>query len=725
MSFTDLSNIAQQVPQQRPQLTLQQQQDLQAQSPPDPRSFQPLPPTNLPSRAFQQTASIAGVDPTRTNEAADLENTGAAAQEKKPEDQETAWTPPLFVPSVYRKPTDNRGASGWGQDWPPNTMALAYPGLAPGPDMPSPKESYDETKQAGAFLGRFGAPSYAEPAQQMSFLATPLAAILDAFSHGKFSQNYTAAALRGIYIQQAQMQMAQGQYLQQHQQFLLEAGSILNQITPATTAQEMTQIENQLRDFLHRTGHDYLMGLLNNHDIRGVVNHLNMEDQQYRRILGANTQLKKSLGTESNADTMRSWGYEGGGLGGGGALGADLPAQRTAPEAPQTDATGAGPYPQPPPGSFNAELAQRYGLSPRALQAVDQRFNGTEPEGYADLNKSGAEGAALHDRIAQGVMAKQARADQIVSGAGTAPDKFAKLKQLSPEFGTRLEGYYNYSLDPLGEEAKAKGNLPHILAMLKQIDPDWDAGNYKLVHQLTDQKGDPQKLLTGAGNMNSAYLMTMAPLNRLQSEGKSIPRKWLENWAAGHVTGTPPEYAAIGNRLVAFEVEASRELSLTGTTRVSILNKLLEHVGPTASAEQIREVMQSEMAVAWRDANHYQDIWSSTTKRDGLIPGFTTNDFETLRAIVRQNTRTGHFPKGDDVPNEVSAVDQRGPVNPRYKDEPEPLSMEQIWKLQDLITRNAHSQDPAMQEWIAAAKAAIGPLQGITKRVPGVDPSGR
>jgi hypothetical protein len=216
--------------------------------------------------------------------------------------------------------------------------------------------------------------------------------------------------------------------------------------------------------------------------------------------------------------------------------------------------------------------------------------------------------------------------------------------------------------------------------------------------------------------MEQTYLGVMSDLNVIGD--KSIPRRVIEAAIARNITGVPPQYIGLYNKLVAYEVEASRVLSLTGPARVSILNKLLEGASSTMSPGQVISLMQSEMLSGWRTTNTFIDNWQSLTGKNTLPPPLRPHDYNILRAIVRQDPSTRKFP--EDAPDEVKAVNPKT-VDPKFKDQRPPLTMQQIFDLKDLIEQNAKNPNPEIQAELQRAREKIGPLIGLGRKVPGID----
>jgi hypothetical protein len=727
MSFTDLSQLAQSQ-QQPPQAPGQAAPGQDPTAAPDPRSFSPLSPTN-PVRTA--SAEVGG-----SGSLGDLEEQGKEAslepekEEKKAADEEQKpdFPPVTFPPSTYKPAAADRPPNEWGKPWPPVVMASLYPNIAPGPDIPAPHEMYDAIQSAAQNASVWAAPDVAKPSSDAAFLANPLVMLLNGLSHGKFNANFNAVGLNQLRARQFEIAERLDAATRNYQEHLQTYGTILYEeqhhiITPEEAKRRIEEYANLKQDhqtlqFLHKNG------------LRGVYENMSLQEAWYRQMLASNHQLKKVAGVDGDNEIARSWGYPGS-SGGGLLIDPDKLPGRTgaAPEAPVTPAApGAGEY-KIIPGSFD-ETLQQQGLTPRAIQAVHQRFNELTPEGWAAVEKGAEKGtpnaSKIYGQIGNGVMAMQNRANEIMAGPGTAQQKFQNLKNnVDLNFGSTLQGYWDYSLNADSDEAKAKGYNRQMKAWLKQLDPNWDSGNYKNLHEITEPKGDPQKLLGSVGILVQDYLNTMVNLNKI-GETKTIPRKWIENMMAGKVTGVPPEYAALHNNLVAFEATAARLLGQTGATRVAILNQLLSQIGPTASAAQIRGVLQNEMAAAWANYNKYQSTWSGYSKREGLVPGLDSENFKALRAIVKQDVNTGRFPKGEDVPNQVRAADQTGPVrkefqSEEYKDSHEPLTTQQYQALDDFVFAHQHDPDEETQRLVTKARVRMGPLLGLGRRIPQVD----
>jgi hypothetical protein len=90
-----------------------------------------------------------------------------------------------------------------------------------------------------------------------------------------------------------------------------------------------------------------------------------------------------------------------------------------------------------------------------------------------------------------------------------------------------------------------------------------------------------------------------------------------------------------------------------------------------------------------------------------------------LRAIVRQDTATGHFPK--DAPPQVRAADQTGPVRKEYKDRLEPLTMPEYFQLDDFVRKYRNDPRPEVQERVDKAIGRMGTSFGLGRKIPQID----
>lgn len=709
MSFTDLSNIAQQYGQQRPQPQPQpgqQPQDPNAPGgpPPDPRGFA-LSQTNPASRAFQQAAGIPNVDPTRSgNEAADLENTGAG--QKKP-DEEPQSEPIAFAPAIYRRPTDNRGPAGWGQEWSPVTMALAYPGLAPTADLPSPKEGYKETQQAGAYLARFAAPEVAGPAHEASLLASPLAALLDAFSKGMFSHNYTAAAMRGIQIRQAQMQMAQQQTVDAHRAFLMGVAPIFNKIAAGDP-----EGEQELRDYLQQHNHQYLIGMLNNHDVKGVANALDVEDQQMRRIWGAHTQISKATqGVQEEERAAAAYGHAAEG-GGGGFGSMNLPGRGGRQEQAQADTSTLS--------DFDKELMARSPgqLTPQDMEAAHRRLMGQNdvfpiPTGGPTDYRIAQQHAAL-DHQMRGIVGDQSY-DPNLGIQAAIDDKLRRLAGVDRGLPRVLNDMIQYRTDPKSEEGK------RWVALAQQLDQRYDPGNFANAHKWYDQNSNERKVVSRIADIPQSYLTVLDNLKNY-GEDDSVFQNKLQQFIAGTL-GNDDKFKIQFDALFDLDQHFQAVAALAGAPRVTPLMKQLENLGSSATPMQVRGVINVNLRSSNQILHNYQKDFEDSTHRHELLPGMNAHNQRVIRDLLRINTKTGEVPS--DAQPEVLAVGRSAKeARSDLKDEEKlpPLTMPQIWQLNDKYKEMAASDDPDLRAQAQEILRRIGPIIGITEHIPGVDP---
>jgi hypothetical protein len=656
MSFTDLASLArdrqqQQQPPPQPYQAPQPQGD-PAAGPPDPRSFTQS--ATNPASISNQVASLeaGGGIPAGLESNVDLGDV-AKTKDKTPDPNadtaDATYPPVVFAPSDYRRPAANRGPDEWGQT--PNAvrMAQAYPGLAPGPDMPQPREAYGEIRDSGHLLAQYAAPGAGQLYSQGSFLASPFAAILDAISQGKFSRNYTAAALRGLEIRQREMILKSEAAMEQHNQYLTNFGTLLKiaEMDPSRR-QEM---ERRVQDYIRVLQHPGLQAAYDARGLRGVAEWLNWEDAEMRRQLAATTQLRKVTDVDSE---QREWdamgGRSSGALSGGGALGID-PAQlpgRGGPEAPQTP-TKEQSDPTLQANEYEKRIMQGLGRPPSeswgVLQEARRRMNG-EPDlwehkrGGAPDNAIGQVQAILGhniDRIAAMPTPEGQNQEEF------ARQKLDDIRKNNPQTAEDIENLKNLRLDPASIQ-QAGGQRRHAITLAQQVYPGWNQGSYHQFHQVWNNANSRESQQLQAANRASTQMVILeAAINRLKiPEDSNIPTNVLNEWKTQGWT-SDPQFAALNEPLRSFAQETI--FMQTGRVNVTPVQQFLREAPLYGGKAQLRTLVRQAAIGGLHTMEQQIGVYHNQTGMSDTPPSMDQTALTIFSDFSRSNPNTGVFDK--------------------------------------------------------------------------------
>ncbi|HEY2530285.1 MAG TPA: hypothetical protein VGJ20_20505 [Xanthobacteraceae bacterium] len=680
MSFTDLASLAQ--TQQRPQPPPQgpQPQGDDPGQPPDPRSFSQSP-TN-PATVAAQVASIDAAG-TPGDERDDLGDLTKVDKPKTPDETaaDSAYPPVAFAPAIYRPPAANRGPEGWGQEWTPVKMAGSYPGVAPGPDMPSPAESYKELRDTGAALGRWGPPSVAEPASQGAFLMQPFVPILDALSKGNFSRNYSAAALRGLEIRREEGLQKSEQAWRNHQQILQGYGSIFK--LAADKAIPYEEATRRIEDYANQIGDQALIQELHRNGLRGAQGWLDWQDAFMRRQMAATTQLRKVAGEDRNQVELDALGGRRPGVGGGGAgaLGVDpnaLPG-RGGPDAPQTPAKEQS----EPESPYDQKIISDLGLPPDigkgVLRAARQRMNGedqdiaTTPGGQAD-NYIGQAQAALGANID--------RISRLQPQPGQDPDELSQqkleaIRQNNPGVATDIDNLKNLRIDPATFQV-AKGQRKRAVTLTSQIYPNWNQGMYHQFQTVWNKEDSRASLGVQALQRAASELVLLeAAVNRTPGgEDASIPANVMQEFKQHMFTGEN-DYAMMNEPLRTLATDTVVINNMGGRAAVTPVNQLLREAPLYASKRQFRALIHQIASQLDRVGDSVWNAYHTQTGMEGDPPSFgDPRAREIISYVAGQNPNTGKF--ADQAPAELKAIEPKTQARGLRPDQTyKPMSAEQ------------------------------------------------
>lgn len=685
MSYTDLAQMAQQQrPQPQPtwaqtvgaQPGMPPQQD-PAQLPPDPRSFSQAP-TNPAARSFQM-ANVEGGGgvPAGLETNQDL---GDATKQKEKQDQQQKETeeassetyPPVFFPTgPYVPPSPNRTADQWATKGHALSLAEEFPYVGPTPDMPTPYDSWTELVTSGKAVGMYGPDDAARYARQASFLASPIAAILDAFSKGTFSRNYSNAALRGIEIRAREAQLANEQSHRLVEGHLLGAADVfkrleLNFISPAQAEQELRQ---------HAWGNPALMTALNNHDLRGAYSYLQWLDAQYRRQLYAGHQLKKV--TDPNRDQNELDALGGRAVSptgeGAGGLGVD-PAKLPGPEGPTTPtapavSTETGTAEPATTEDFDKALGQKLGQPPDIaagiIREAHRAFNGQPIE--ESLNKQG-QAARL---IGQARMAIGANIDKTANApfdpnrdtAEQSEERLARITKYDPETGKFMLGLRNLQIDP-NDASVAGQNRQHAITLMTKLfpktatSPGWNRDMFHQFHAVwNNEQSNINKGLGALNRASSELTLLSAAINKLPGgEDQPIPLDYALWLKESKITGDA-HYAALNEPLRTLATDVVTVNNMGGRAAVTPVNQLLAEAPKYASKRQLRMLVHQIAGQLNNITGYTIDTYHNQTGLPGLPSALDEKSLPVIDAVARGNPNTGRYPAN--APAELKSIEPK------------------------------------------------------------------
>jgi hypothetical protein len=627
------------------------------------RGGQPMPPQPGPGIAFARLgptnpAQVAAIQPQIPQTPAPGEPAAEPGQDKKLASLDPgAAAAPAAVPdynanqpAVYRPPSPNRSPTELGDDWFPTKAAQTYPGIAPGPDMPTPQESYRVAADASNRMATWGSDQVSGAYSQSNLLMNPLAAIADAFSKGRFSQNFSAANLRGLQIQQYEALAALQRATELHQTELAGANRIAN-LEAAGLINQPTA-ERMMRDYLIQTGHQKYIPILDSHGIKGVWKLYQIEDAAWRQAHAGQVTLQKALDTDSNNATLRSWGFE---PGSGGT--ADMPGMtggpedKTAPGGPKTPAGSAPP--------LEGELATFNDLPPDAQNAAREIYNGNPVPGLTDLGKSGPGGAAAVDKINQMARALDSRVNRIAQyqKPGTDADELGQqkldaIKRTDAKRGALIEGLKNLTIDP--NDASLKGNArENAIVQTQQVFPGWNRNMFHQFSNVWNNGNSQENRQIEAGNRGTTQAVLLeAAINRIKiPEDSTIPANVWNEWKTQGYT-SDPQFAALNEPLRAFAGEMV--FLQTGRVNVTPVTQFLKEAPLHGGKAQLRTLLRQAMIGGMHTMEQKRGVFNRQTGLSGDPPAADPDAMMLYSVFARSNPNTGKFPK--DAPSELLSI---------------------------------------------------------------------
>ena len=694
MSFTDLSNIADQAAKLSPQRSQQPPpQEDPAKQAPDPKSFQPAPPTN-PVSALQTAVPPPQIPTGLRDEAKD------DAEADKP----GWWRAASGLVSNFMPATPDQDPGQWGQK--PWQIAASEETDQPdgGPYMPSPRESYGVIGSRGASLAQTGAPAVAGPAGIAAFLSTPFAPILDGLSRGHFSQNFTAANMRALQIQQNQMLLQNEEAVRNHNNMIVEASSIFAQAHEGALSPDQTYWA--LHDWGQRHNYAGFLNVLENKGPAAARRYLAQQDAVVRDLWGAGTSLRKAVGGESDAQTASHWGESG-----AGATSVEsgtfpsLPGEgRQQPAAPETPTRG---------GDFTSNLVRQQKLTPQELEAAQGLVNREPTALYGDLAKAKNNKAAqIKAKVDHAADTIHSEINRIAGDRGqTQEQKLEALGQIVPGKAGLLSGLLDYSIVPERDIPAAGGEREHLISLARQINPNWKPGNARIAQKYHDPNSREGLIVQRTGSLAGSLFSVNSAALRIPLDSK-ITTNQINDLIANRFTGDPrwvEYYSAIRN--VAQEVVA---IETGGKPAVTLVNNMVKHMMQTANPAQILAQIQVDVRSAYGFIKPLREQWRQEIgdpKAD--LPFLSKSNDAALRAYLRSNPYRGLMPS--DAPASLRAVSRpKGEPKPSWltKDmDWEPLTEDDVKRGRmelDIFEKGPNRNDPKEQAKAQRIRKRLG-----------------
>lgn len=616
-----------------------------------------------------------------------------APQTQQPQ-QPQPWRSPFVFPNA-------RDFSQIGDAWWPITQQAHYPGNTISPMMPSPMEALGLTRQAGNFLSQWASPGVGQPAGMAGMFAGRLGMILDAASKGQFSKNYMAARLGNMRLMQEQMLMNMEQARQTHAAQLIEARQIIGQfdaggLTPQEAHDQLTRwaIDNQ---------HEKALGILNNKGVDAFKKYL-LEEDRWMRALWASEETTKKASSSGGANPYASDSGDGAGE------------SRPDPLARQPDkapAVGGALTQRGTPESIQEE-AQGLGAKVKA----DNRLNDMGLDAARDIAFQGKDLPKKDNDARTDTAAKQlmSAATQIADNPDLPTiNKLQAFRAIDPRLAQEVQdvGAYKIDLNRMGKK-KADALRPLVHALY----PDLDEGKFTAAHRFSDTQSRENAIMVRANGVAQGITTVFAALDELP-EDTAPSADVIRRWKDGQITGDP-RWDRLHQALASVLSNINGVQNLTGSTKVSFIKSLMDHLPATASRRTIRAALKADASDIWTNIASYQHAWETTVGRRTLNPALEQETWRSFSTILRMNEYTGQMPEGDDVPLALRSVsrDPKQASSNLKADQrwtPVPLKVYKNWV--DFVETNQHSTDPAVQAQIAKIMRAIR-VSGASLKMP-------
>ena len=615
--------------------------------------------------------------------------------------------------------------------------------------MTSEPEAYGVAQGAGRQLATFSSPFVGGPAGIAANLASIVGPFFDLIGNNAFSRAYRQQKLGGLQEQEAGVRMQEAKMRMQieqmeltharmmdnmeeasvkHQEMLTDYGEVFKRIkSPQNPNGDLTedQARQQIANLNIKWHHQNMDNMLQNRDLRGVQEFLAWEHGKFLDWLSAHTTFEKSKGPsgktraeESELDKAIVAGSPGGaGAGDSGvskALGVP-PVGGTQPAAATDETTAQQQIENPDAGNMDEALKQKWGIGNTGVSLAHSVLAGDKNDKELRLEAKENSG-----KVISATEDMRSAINKAAAAGGTSPQdtqhRFDAVRAIDSRVADIAKGLSRYEIDPKSKEGQRWSGLAH------QIDPTYDQNNYNAAHKFSDPTTSEYRVIERADTFMQDLIQANDALNKVPgAEDAAIWQNKWNAWQAGTLTGDP-EWSNLFNQLQAVATHYNGIQTLTGSVKVSLIGKSMEHLPPTASARAIREQLLGDAVDTWAVIGSNQQAWQRLGKQD-LVPGLTPDVWRSFSAYLRSNPDTGEMPKGKDVPDEIRAIshDDISGASSRLSDAQKwhPASLQQI---RDMRAFNAKYRDSPREDIQAAIRRNIQILGTVLYRpleVPG------
>jgi hypothetical protein len=688
--------------------------DPQQQAPPQQPYYPPPPPSPLTQAVQQQQ------QPTRiaSAETPGVNFTGGR-MDAVPRDAQTnlpTQQGPLPRPFPPRQPIPQRfvpnatrGPSEWGKPHGPIVAAQNNPDIYNTSQMPTPEEGPGVMQGAGRQLADWGAPSVAGPARIASGIASFFGPVLDFYSHNAFSTHYRNQMLGGLREQQLEMQgrreameldrerridAAYATYNANHQH-TLKYKQIYDNWKSHVYGDNPGKNEEGARRAIENIANaepggpdTTLIQALHNGGIDAAINLIDSRDAKALDLLSGamavergKTRSGKTVKEESDFDKLLGPESEGG--------------TDRFPYPGQTAAAGTAPEAKPTtPEETRADLKRKY---PKLGDAgIDAAYSISETGKYEGETATSLTARAKERGSTVLAAAKDLdnRLDNAARSGGDPDENIESMKQINPNAATQTEGLIKYQLDP------SRASQKDLNRAMSASNGKYNQAFYKTAQALQNPE-------TIAGRENTRVLMlggqslpifaALKELQRTLPEGTPIPMRAMLAKLSTNWDGDP-RFTNLFHAIQGFGVDVGGVASGTGTARVAIFNRLVQHMGETASPQQIRGAMIAEMQSGMTIINTSNEYWRQQTGLTTPAPMFAGRGADNYYSIMHMNTKTGEMPEGSNP--EIMSVSIKGPAGSA------PMSTPNRKGLMRWIEKNR--DDPAKADQVNQAIELLG-----------------
>jgi hypothetical protein len=702
--------------------------DPQQQAPPQQPYFPPPPASPLTQLIQQQQRPPIPQLPSMQIASAETPgiNFTGGRQDAVPRDARTDLPAPAVVPppepTVAPPPNISRNRpfqryipassrdSGWGSNSPSMIAGASNPALSEGPFMPSDREAVDVIRVAGRQLGQWGAPAVAQPMNFASQLAAMIGPAMDFYSQNAFSSHYRDRYLGGLEQRKQALTERREQYIMDrermvdyarqamgnHKAILEDYDDVFNRYGRHEITKE--EAEQEIRNLNIQNNHTAMDVALNNHGLSGVRNALKLEDARFQDVMSgviSMDQARKRDPEKKKADAVTDTWFEK--EGGDRALPSTPPGT---PEAPEAAAPTKAPL-----SEFDQQLVKDHPgpdgqkLTPEAVRQAHDIYRNGKPTGLTDTG-AGKLNPKAYDVALGAAGAIGTAIEGIANGEGTPEEKITRIRKIDPTTATEIQGLTNYQTDPKGLGVAQRERLIPLAeaASNNKYKQSW----YDIDKKMTDPNGAFNKELTRVGMLGKAGLTVAQAVKELPLDEK-IPMRKIMSQLSTKWTGDA-KYTNLYHAIQGFANEVGAVGSGTGTSRVAIFNRLVEHMSEASSPEQILGGMVAEMQPGQTVLDQAVSFWQEQTGSKTLPPVLNSRMVQDYDAVVHMNTRTGEMPPG----SSIAVTSASREVSDKSKGYWKPLSRQDRTTLREWVEENRDNPDPAVQERVRAGIHKLG-----------------